>query len=495
MRLVSHSEAYVCGFAERPMSVASQMVIALVLAASTLCACGGGGAAEATAKQPTVLPDPPPYPGPGPGPGTLTWQQTTTLQTGSTPFVHPMAAIDGNGVATLLWDTWGGPPALFLPRASRSASASIWSAPIDLETTPATNQSFTLALTGAGGSPMAAWLNQGAGDAVLRSSTFVGSWSTPTSLPTTRAGGVTAFATNASGVSVAVWQEEVSAGRYRLMASRLGIAGLWSPPAVVDPQLEFGDRLEVWPALAIDAQGNAMALWVRAAVGAASGTLGHLYASQLTAGSAAWSAPTRINLPHGSPARPQVVSIGQGRFVAAWEQPINGRASVIATQFSGSSWQSPALLENDDRGDAGAVQLAANDSGTVQLVWIQSTGTAIYTVWSTRFASGRWTWAGWPIAPEGADVTKSPARVGIDSAGNAIAIWTAWSLSGGYGVVEYSYLASGSARWTTPVTLSNQDASSGLPAALAMSPGGAVVVGWASAAGSDVSINARLLRP
>jgi hypothetical protein len=404
-----------------------------------------------------------------------------------------MAVMNDDGAASVLWDVWGGPPALFLPRVTRSA-ASGWSAPVDLETTPATHQSFSLKLTGQGASQVVIWSTLGPGNSALRSSSFASNWSAPIDLPSDRVAGPIALATNRAGLSMAAWVEETNAGRLRLVASTLAGIGPWSAPVVIDPDVVLADGFEVAPALALDEQGASAVLWVRALPGAAQGSPGRVFSASKPAGSVSWSAGTPVDLGLGASHQPRIVTIGPNRFVAAWEQTIDGRRSILGTHFTALRWEHPALLENDDRGDAGAIALAGNQAGTALVAWTQSTGDNSYTVWSTRFAAGTWSSAGAPIVPQVSGTVRGQPNVAMDSAGNGIASWGNYSLNGGHGFVEYSHLQAGASRWTTPVALSDQDVAGDVPA-LSMNSDGAAVIAWCSRVANNISVRSRLLRP
>lgn len=127
----------------------------------------------------------------------------------------------------------------------------------------------------------------------------------------------------------------------------------------------------------------------RSPIGSVHGGPGRIHASRMRGGESVWSVPVQVHAPVGSLARPQAVALGGGRSIAVWEQTSGGRTSINGSLSSGSTWQQwPTLLESDDRGDAGAVQLAAAGAGTMHAVWMQFDGSA-WTVWSARFSRRR----------------------------------------------------------------------------------------------------------
>lgn len=349
---------------------------ALALLTATLGGCGGGD--SALSGQNLCL---------------RNWGPPTFVETGPLLPRPPRAVIDRTGVATLLWDVYIGSPAVFVPHASRSASGSNWTPPANLESTPATVQSFVLALVESGSYPFAVWLNQDSPTAaVLRSAEFVTSWSTPITLPAQGVSDAVAFASNADGASVGVRAEPDGADNYRLVAARRFAAGAWSAPVVVDAALPLANLVDVSPSIAIDTLGEAVVTWI------GSESLLRLerrvFASHLPVGAATWTSPTPIDTPVGSSFQTKVVALGSGRFLAAWIQSVAGHYSLYANSFAGAAWQqNPDLIEDDDRGDAGMIAIAVDAAGAAQAVWLHLDENGTSRISSNRSpprAGNRW---------------------------------------------------------------------------------------------------------
>ncbi len=130
------------------------------------------------------------------------------------------------------------------------------------------------------------------------------------------------------------------------------------------------------PALAIDEQGNAVALWVE------NSTPPSLHAARYNGGDDTWSPPERIDNGAGevpsspwratrySRSNPQV-AIGGGRAFAIWVQRDGDYLSVYASTLGDAGWSTPVALESENNGDAHRARIVADPLGNATAVWVQ----------------------------------------------------------------------------------------------------------------------------
>jgi hypothetical protein len=220
-------------------------------------------------------------------------------------------------------------------------------------------------------------------------------------------------AMDGTGGAFAVWNQRDSSGAYRVYVSHAKAGAAWDAPFVL-----AGLTLDAFaPAIAADAAGNAIAAW-------------HQYVD-LTP-----PLPTSYHL-----------------FVA--------RFSSVTGTWSGSTEVHP--LGNP----IGAPALAMTPSGDAILAWPEmSNGANSWQPWAARFAAA----AGWPAgwgAPTliGPGCGQEPLGLGVDDAGNAVAMWQ----GPGYN----SFDVTGSA-WRT----ATQQTRGGHHVAAAMSPTGFGLALW-----------------
>ena len=237
--------------------------------------------------------------------GSGSWGAPVTVATAGAVSM-PRVALDATGNAVVTW--WQRNGSTAQARAARyTASAGSWAAPVDVVTFGNDSSIVSPALVvDPFGNATAVWVPPLAG---ARTHYFVqasrwpsaaAGWSAPetlASVPATPGNSVpTAFAGDvagdAAGNVLAMWAEGYNGGAtYVVKWARYSSAGgSWSAPQTFSTQDRRG------PALVIDPEGHATAVWVRA--GSSSSTV---YSSSLPAQGSSWSAPSVVSsgAPHG----------------------------------------------------------------------------------------------------------------------------------------------------------------------------------------------------
>ncbi|MGE0027634.1 MAG: PKD domain-containing protein [Thermoleophilia bacterium] len=413
--------------------------------------------------------------GAAPAAAAPSWLGTQTLG-GADVAAAPQAAVDAAGDALVAYTDDTG----VVRATSRAAgAASAWGAPASLGsgTVP------RLAMNAAGRAVVIYRDAGGTVSAAVRDDA-AGSWSAPVALTASPvpAGVVLRVALDAAGDAVAVWN--TSGGTIEAAARAAG--GAWGATEVLCAACDK-------PALAVDADGNAVAAWVRgsrgesrirpAAPGFVSAWGGATWATPVNvipaqpqlamdgrgttlmvfrdqggttisaiarpgsgghfAVGASWSVPQVLSIPGDNVDQPQVVMDSAGDAVVVWRH-VTGPATVQAVSRAAddpwSGWTAPQNLMVTASPVANP-QVSANAAGDVAVVWEQATATAVMA--SVRPASAGATGA-FPAATElasGATAEVAPA-VAVDAAGNAAAAWredgastsavraTAWDAAG-----------------------------------------------------------------
>jgi hypothetical protein len=346
-----------------------------------------------------------------------------------------------------------------------------WSAPVSLSTPiPPTFYTTTPAVgINSSGAQAAAWINESnylllqvaARDAG-------GSWSKSQTL--TPASGWNAaepaVAVGPAGNAVAIWEiYEVNPPNLLVVqASARPAHGAWGPVVTVSPT----SGSATVPQIAMDANGNAVAIWVQSGV---------IEAATLPAGGV-WSAP--VALSGTSASSPTLAVNARGDAVAGWKTS-NG-AIFVAERKSGA-WTAPVSIAAPAY-RAGGPHLALNGPGDAAIAW-SGRGT---TLVASRPANGVW------ISPTTISTSSAglTARVALDDAGNAVAVFALVKLSGSsyvYPVQAVARTAGGA--WGSAVTISGaSDYSASIN--LVATPLGTFIAGWVD----DNSLNVRsAIRP
>ena len=241
------------------------------------------------------------------------------------------------------------------------------------------------------------------------------------------------IAVDANGNFMAVWRgyDSLVHNRYNLWANRYVTGTGWEsatlisnnltdPRSISDAQVS---RNADTPHVAMDAAGNALAVWAQAS---------SIYANRYTAG-VGWSGALPIeNDVIWAASAPRIAITADGNAYAVWEQYADGVLNdttppfknIMANRYVPSlGWQTATLIETNNTGHAEAPRVAIDGFGNATVVWRQWDVTH-YSVSSNRYfrASGQWDTAVLIEADNTADVVNP--QVAMDAAGNALATWS-----------------------------------------------------------------------
>jgi len=215
------------------------------------------------------------------------------------------------------------------------------------------------------------------------------------------------------------------ANRYDAASQRWGGASLVSDNSVIpaDPSNNplVSGNVDT-PHLAMDANGNALAVWAQS---------NHIYASRYVTGSG-WQAQARLESDaNWAAAAPRIAMMGNGDALVVWEQYFDNNPhdnippwkNIWSNRYVAGVWQVARIIEHDD-GHALTPQAALDGAGNALAVWRQWDG-AHYSIWSNRFDAAGGTGWGTPglIETNGMGNALSP-QIAMDSAGNALAVWS-----------------------------------------------------------------------
>ncbi|MBV1913759.1 MAG: hypothetical protein KUG72_00130 [Pseudomonadales bacterium] len=169
------------------------------------------------------------------------------------------------------------------------------------------------------------------------------------------------------------------------------------------------------PQIAFDASGNAHAVWAQH-----DGTRNNIWANRFDGSS--WGTAELIETDNASNSSvPQIAVDASGDALAVWVQFEDGRRNIWANHFDGISWDTAELIETDDVYNAYVPQIAFDASGHALAVWQQSDGGIISGIWSNRFDGSSWGIAE-PVENNNVVDIFTP-RIAVDASGNALVVW------------------------------------------------------------------------
>ena len=328
---------------------------------------------------------------------------------------NPQIALDGSGNALAVWQQLDGRNNNIW--ANRFTPAGGWDTAALIETNDLGSASVPQIAIDASGNAIAVWKQF---DGIRfniwahRFAPEVG-WSTkaPTLIETNNADASNPrIAFDGSGHAIAVWSQSDST-RSNIWANRYTPRFGWGTAARIET--DNANTAEN-PQIAIDASGNAMAVWMKA-----DGIRFNIWANRFTAADG-WGSAALIEADAGSAGAPQIAMDASGNAIAVWQQLDSTRNNIWANRFTpAAGWGRAALIETDYAGTAVTPQIAFDAGGNAMAVWTQSDGTR-NNIWVNRYTpAGGWGGAA-TIETDNVGNAFKP-QIAVDGSGNALAVW------------------------------------------------------------------------
>jgi hypothetical protein len=262
------------------------------------------------------------------------------------------------------------------------------------------------------------WLTAcgGGGDTAAAPLPALKAWGTAALIESDNAGSAydPQVAIDASGNALAVWMQS-DGTRYNIWSSRYSAGTGWGTAALIESD---NAGLATSPQIAVNGSGTALAVWVQS-----DGTQRHVVANRFTPGTG-WGTPALIETDNaGSASDPQIAIDANGNAIAVWSKNGLPHANLMANRYTaGSGWGTAALIETDNAGNATHPRIVLDANGNALAVWLQSDGTHD-NVWANRYTAG----TGWGTAAlletDNAGDASGPQLI-MDASGNALAVWS-----------------------------------------------------------------------
>jgi hypothetical protein len=215
--------------------------------------------------------------------------------------------------------------------------------------------------------------------------------------PASEDGGSVGVAVDACGNALAVWA--TATGSTGVFAARFLVGTGWTAAEQIDAGLPPPDEWQL-PAVSMSAGGNALVVWSTAA---------GLWSNHLAGATSRWDGARFL-----AQGRDVKLAVDAAEhWTALWISRDHTRVVRSAVFSPASGWE--AAQDIAQHGDD--TQLSVNGGGAKVAVWCETYG----GVETSRFTPG----AGWgPLEWVTPDDENFYPNVGLDAAGNAIAVWT-----------------------------------------------------------------------
>ncbi len=312
------------------------------------------------------------------------WGKATRFaSTDKTQSTVPQVAIDAKGNAVTVWQqNTNGQSNIW---TNRYSAGSGWGKPALLETSNTGRAYNPQVASDSDGSTIVVWQqDDGSTPNIYANQYAVGKgWAGPRLIEDNAASKDPQIAFGRDGNAVAVWNGQAG-GQNGVFANIYSKDSGWGSATMLsksDPAIgvEF-------PQIAIGANGTAMAVWSQYGGNADEPfNIYSIYASSWSP-DAGWASPEVIDGDNVSTAQfPQVAIDAKGNALAVWRQYISGDNRIRGNRFvAGVGWGKAELLEAQHTGGSDHPQIAMDDKGNGVAVWRQYAPTVGH-IWVNLF--------------------------------------------------------------------------------------------------------------
>ena len=274
------------------------------------------------------------------------------------------------------------------------------------------------------GQAFAVWLKSGAGIGQVLAARFTPAlgWGAPVTLSVNDSGGFAPqIAVDANGNAVAAWVQRASVfSAWQLFSMRFVAANeSWEPARRIDSDA-IGQPAGINPRVAINPAGEAFVLW--AAPGSTLGSIA-LWATRMAA-TGVWGGALLVD--EGPAVIPEqgLAVDANGNAMAVWKKMDNPRVpSIWSSRFDAvsGSWGSAVAVETSNLDRATSPQVAFDGSGQAVAVWVQYDGTLDHILSNRHTVAGGW---GTPQSiASGAFNRLVEPSLAVNSGGTAVVAW------------------------------------------------------------------------
>jgi hypothetical protein len=335
-----------------------------------------------------------------------------------------------------------------------------------------TAENLQLAVT-SDGKAIAVWRRVQGGYTKVQFATYQnGAWSFGATLDTTTPDTTDELfpkvGVNASGGAIAVWQVGGSPGNFIRAATYDFQSNTWGSFQNIS---STGVNDRGFPSLAVNAAGNAVAIWEFIDT---MNSTNKLEASQFQSGS--WQ-PVDVVISSGSTALqelfPQVAIDGSGNAVSVWTQYDSVMNYSILSSTKTSSWSTPIAISTVGNNSTfptqtplASISLAPSGDGVAVWVYLDQS-VPLSEIQARSYQGGAW-------SPTTTTLTAPTdfaffSTVAVDNTGDAYALWTRQTLSNFF--IDAAKFTRSSSTWGPVETISNLATNSALPRVATSSSG------------------------
>ena len=411
------------------------------------------------------------------------WGTAELVETGAGDAYVPQVDIDGSSNSIAVWEQKDG--SVWRIWANKYTAGSGWGTAAAIETDPRDAARPRVAMD-VNGNAAAVWEQYDGTVWNIWANRYDAStgWGAEEAIETGTGGAFSPeVAIDGSGNAIAVWRQ-YDGTVWNIWANRYKATG-WPKGWGTAELIETNDTGDVaMPRIAMDGNGNATVVWSHFDDTASSYSI---WANRYDAGTGTWGTAAAVEANTTDAYNPEIAMDANGNAIVVWVQSAGDLLDVWANRYdaTGGIWGTELLIETNVTGEAWMPTVAMDGSGNAVAVWTQSDGTR-FNVWSNRYDATGGTW-GTPEAIEtDTDDTYKP-RVAMDGSGNAIAVWVEYNYAAKCYTIWANRYEAG-VGWGVPEIIETNDTGYARKPRIAMETGGDATVVWHQYDGDSYNI-------
>lgn len=258
---------------------------------------------------------------------TQSWGTAERIETGAESAERPQIAVDGSGNALAVWEQRESSKYIFASRYTISNGS--WNSPQRIDTVTQNSSAPQIAF-GASGNALAVWQKTSGFRQDIKANRYIAetnSWSGATLVSDGTESTISPqIAIDGSGNAMAVWAQSVGGQRDVWANHYTDSTDNWGTSKRIDTDDVSSAKS---PQIGVDASGNALAVWQQG-----DSTLDNIWGSRYTASIAEWGTAELIQANDASHAeRPEIAIDASGNALAVWLQDVGGEPKVFAKRF------------------------------------------------------------------------------------------------------------------------------------------------------------------
>ncbi len=314
------------------------------------------------------------------------WGAVTSMESGSATTKWPQVAFGANGDGLTVWVQ-----GTDLLASTYSKASNTWSAPVAIDGNLQNDPRLPHLSVSANGNMLVTWFQVHNGVNNVSARRFVnGAWdATASTIPALAPGLTPNFSSGAisdSGRATVVFLLfDPASGRYDMVANTFNGSSWQASPVNLDDKGTVNDTsatYTVLPRVAMDAAGNATAVWVQPSVGE---TAASLQMSRFSVATGQWSTPSSTTIEGASAdvTNLRIASAANGDSVIAWRHG----GLMYAKNYTASTGQwGPHVWMSDAAQGEPSLSVSAN--GNAILSWTNGSNQGVY---ARCYVNGAWT--------------------------------------------------------------------------------------------------------